>query len=61
MSRTRIEGASRKFSGMLQQVAGRLTGNRRLEARGAVEKMAGTVQNRLGKAQDQMVAALRRR
>jgi uncharacterized protein YjbJ (UPF0337 family) len=46
---------------MLQQVAGRLTGNRRLEARGTVEKMAGTVQNSLGKAQDQMVAALRRR
>jgi uncharacterized protein YjbJ (UPF0337 family) len=60
MSRTRIEGARRKFSGTLKQVAGKLTGNRKLQAKGAIERAAGTVQNRIGKAQDRMISALRR-
>jgi uncharacterized protein YjbJ (UPF0337 family) len=59
MSRNRIQGARRKVAGALKEIAGKLLGDRKLQAMGAVEKAAGTVQNRLGKAQDQMVSTLR--
>jgi len=60
MSTNRIEGAVRKASGALKETAGRATGNRKLQAEGAVEKAAGTAQNKVGKAQDKLASTLRR-
>ena len=60
MSTNRIEGAAHKATGTLKEAAGKLTGNRKLEAEGVAEKAAGTVQNAVGKAQDKIASALKR-
>ena len=60
MSTNRVEGAAHKATGALKEAAGKLTGNRRLEAEGVAEKAAGTVQNTVGKAQDKVAGALKR-
>ncbi len=60
MSTNRIEGAVRKGVGAAKQAAGKATGNERLEAEGAAEKVAGTVQNKVGKGQDKLGDAIKR-
>jgi uncharacterized protein YjbJ (UPF0337 family) len=60
MSTNRVDGAAHKASGAIKEAAGKLTGNRELEARGMAEKVAGDVQNKAGKAQDKIGNALKR-
>jgi uncharacterized protein YjbJ (UPF0337 family) len=60
MSQNRIEGAAKKATGAIKEVAGKVTGDKKLQAEGAVEKAAGSVQNTVGKAQDKIGAALKR-
>jgi uncharacterized protein YjbJ (UPF0337 family) len=52
MSNNTVEGAGHKLAGSVKEAAGKITGNKELEAKGAVEKAAGTVQNKAGKVQD---------
>jgi uncharacterized protein YjbJ (UPF0337 family) len=52
MSDNRIEGAARKASGTIKEVAGKITGNAELEAKGKAEKTVGGIQNKVGKVQD---------
>ena len=54
MTDNRISGAARKAKGAVKQAAGKVTGNRRLQAEGAVDKVLGSVQNKIGKAQNKL-------
>lgn len=60
MSTNRVEGAVRSAVGATKEAAGKVTGNERLEAEGAVEKTAGKVQNAVGKGQDKLGDAIKR-
>jgi uncharacterized protein YjbJ (UPF0337 family) len=52
MDKNRIEGAAKEMKGTIKEATGKLTGNRKLEAEGKVEKAAGEVQSTVGKAKD---------
>jgi uncharacterized protein YjbJ (UPF0337 family) len=54
MNGNRWSGAGRKFTGSLKEAAGRVTGNRRLQMEGAVQRAAGAAQSALGKVQDRL-------
>ena len=60
MSTNRIEGAAKKAVGSIKETAGKVTGNKRLRAKGAVEKAVGSAQNAVGKAQDKLGGLLRK-
>ena len=60
MSTNRIEGAAKKATGSVKQAVGKAMGDKRLQAKGAVEKAVGSAQNALGKAQDKLGNALKR-
>lgn len=45
MDKTRIDGAGKEVVGAAKEAAGKLTGDRRLQAEGVVEKTAGRVQS----------------
>ncbi len=54
MNNNRIEGAGRKAAGQVKETAGKLTGDRSLQAKGAMQKAAGSIQNAAGKVQDKL-------
>ncbi len=53
MSDNRIEGAGHQAGGAIKEGFGKLTGDSKLQAEGMVEKTAGSVQNRVGKVEDE--------
>lgn len=59
MSKNRIVGAAHKAAGAIKEAAGKATGDKTLQAKGAVEKILGDAQEAVGKAQDAMGARLR--
>ncbi len=59
MDKNRIEGAAKELKGTIKEVAGKLTGNDKLEAEGKVDKAAGQVQSTVGKAKDAIKDALK--
>jgi uncharacterized protein YjbJ (UPF0337 family) len=59
MSQNRIEGAGRKAAGAIKEATGKVTGNRKMQAKGMAEKMAGSAQNKLGKAEDKVRSRLK--
>lgn len=60
MSTNRIEGAIDKGVGAIKEVAGKVTGNERLEAEGVAQKVKGDVQNKVGQAQDKIGDAIKK-
>ncbi|XUY26301.1 CsbD family protein [Agrobacterium sp. rho-8.1] len=52
MDKNRIEGAAKELKGTIKEAAGKLTGNKKLEAEGRGEKIAGEVQSTVGKGVD---------
>ena len=60
MSTNRVEGAVDKGIGAVKEAAGKATGNERLEAEGAAQKVKGDVQNKVGQAQDKIGDAIKR-
>ena len=52
MDENRFEGAARKVGGKVEGALGDLTGDSKLQADGAVDKLSGTAQNAYGKAAD---------
>ena len=52
MSDNRIEGAGNKLAGSVKEGVGKLTGDKGLQAEGAMQKAGGSVQNAAGKVQD---------
>lgn len=60
MDSNRIRGEARKVKGSIKEAAGKITGDRSLEAEGAAEKTAGKVQAAAGKAADKVRDAVRK-
>jgi uncharacterized protein YjbJ (UPF0337 family) len=60
MDSNRIKGEAKKVKGSIKEAAGKITGDRSLEAEGAAEKAAGTVQSAAGKAADKVRDAIRK-
>lgn len=52
MDKDRIKGAAKEVSGSIKEAAGKITGDRKTETKGKVEKNLGTAQNAFGKVKD---------
>jgi uncharacterized protein YjbJ (UPF0337 family) len=52
MDKDRIDGSAKQAQGAIKQAAGKLTGDSKLKAEGAADKIAGKVQNAVGGAKD---------
>jgi uncharacterized protein YjbJ (UPF0337 family) len=52
MDKDRVEGAAHQVKGSVKEAVGKMTGDRKTQASGAVEKAAGKVQNAVGGAKD---------
>ena len=52
MDKDRVDGAAHQVKGKIKEVAGKVTGDSKLEAEGTTEKVAGKVQNTIGGLKD---------
>ena len=52
MDKDRIKGAAQQDKGAVKEAVGKVTGDRKLQAEGKVDKAAGKVQNAVGGLKD---------
>ena len=52
MNSNRTEGLGHQAAGAVKELAGKLTGNPILQAKGVVEKLGGKAQHRVGRIED---------
>lgn len=52
MDKDRIEGAGKQMKGAVKDAAGKVIGDRKLQAEGKADKVVGKVQSEVGKAKD---------
>jgi uncharacterized protein YjbJ (UPF0337 family) len=52
MDKDRIEGAAEQAKGKVKEVAGKVTGDAKLEGEGKADQIAGKVQNAVGGIKD---------
>jgi uncharacterized protein YjbJ (UPF0337 family) len=52
MDKDRIKGSAQQAKGAIKEVAGKVTGDAKLEAEGKSDKIAGKVQNAVGGLKD---------
>jgi uncharacterized protein YjbJ (UPF0337 family) len=52
MDKDRIEGSAKQAKGAIKEVAGKVTGDAKLETEGKSDKVAGKVQNAVGGLKD---------
>jgi uncharacterized protein YjbJ (UPF0337 family) len=52
MDKDRIEGSAEQAKGKVKEVAGKVTGDSKLEGEGKADKAAGKVQNAVGGLKD---------
>lgn len=52
MDKDRVEGSAHQAKGAMKDAAGKVTGDKKLQAEGKQEKVAGKVQNAVGGAKD---------
>jgi uncharacterized protein YjbJ (UPF0337 family) len=52
MSKEGIEGATQKGVGAVKEAAGKVVGNKKLQAEGIADKAAGSAKEAVGKAKD---------
>ena len=52
MDEDRIKGSAEQAKGKLKEVAGKLTGDSKLEGEGKAEQVAGRIQNTIGGIKD---------
>ncbi|AXK79725.1 CsbD family protein [Pseudolabrys taiwanensis] len=52
MNKDRIEGSFEQAKGKVKEVAGKATGDTKLEAEGKTQKVAGKIQNTVGGMKD---------
>jgi uncharacterized protein YjbJ (UPF0337 family) len=52
MDKDRIEGSAKQAKGAVKEVAGKVTGDAKLESEGKSDKAAGKVQNAVGGLKD---------
>ena len=60
MDKDRVSGAADKAKGAMKDTAGKLTGDRRLQAEGKADKAKGEVKDAIGRAKDAFRDATRR-
>jgi uncharacterized protein YjbJ (UPF0337 family) len=60
MDKDRYEGAGRQVKGAVKDAAGKVTGDKKLQAEGKIDKATGKAQSELGKAKDAVRDATRR-
>ena len=54
MDKDRIEGAAKQAKGAIKNVAGKMTGDTKLQAEGTADKAEGKVQNAVGGLKDKL-------
>jgi uncharacterized protein YjbJ (UPF0337 family) len=52
MDKDRIQGSAEQAKGKVKEVAGKITGDAKLESEGKAEKTAGKIQNAVGGLKD---------
>jgi uncharacterized protein YjbJ (UPF0337 family) len=52
MDKDRIQGSAKQAKGAIKEVAGKVTGDAKLQANGKAEKTAGKIQNAVGGVKD---------
>jgi len=52
MDKDRIKGSAEQAKGVVKEVAGKVTGDKKLESEGTADKVAGKVQNAVGGLKD---------
>jgi uncharacterized protein YjbJ (UPF0337 family) len=52
MDRDRVKGSAHQVKGTAKSVAGKITGDTKLEAEGELDKVAGKIQNTIGGIKD---------
>ena len=52
MDKERIEGSAEQAKGKIKEVAGKVTGDSKLEGEGKADQVAGKVQNTIGGIKD---------
>jgi uncharacterized protein YjbJ (UPF0337 family) len=52
MDKDRIEGSAEQAKGKVKEVAGKVTGDKKLEGEGKADQIAGKVQNAIGGIKD---------
>ena len=60
MNKDRIVGAAEHVKGSIKEAVGHAVGDAKLEADGKAQKVAGTIQNAIGGAEDTIKAALKK-
>jgi uncharacterized protein YjbJ (UPF0337 family) len=58
MNKDRIQGSATQAKGKVKEVAGKVTGDTKLENEGKVEKAAGKIQNTVGGLKDAVKEAV---
>jgi uncharacterized protein YjbJ (UPF0337 family) len=58
MNKDRIQGSAEQIKGKMKEVAGKATGDTKLESEGKVQKIAGKVQNTIGGMKDAVKEAV---
>jgi len=58
MNKDRIQGSAEQIKGKVKEVAGKATGDTKLESEGKAEKIAGKVQNTIGGMKDAVKEAI---
>ena len=60
MHKDTVAGAAKEATGSIKEAAGKVTGDERLEAEGAAEKIAGKIQKGVGDLKDAARDALKK-
>jgi len=58
MDKNRLAGGAKQVSGAATEAAGKLSGNRKLKAKGKARKTTGKIQSALGRAADKVRSTL---
>jgi uncharacterized protein YjbJ (UPF0337 family) len=58
MDKDRIQGSAEQAKGKLKEVAGKVTGDTKLENEGKAQKVAGKIQNTVGGVKDAIKEAI---
>jgi uncharacterized protein YjbJ (UPF0337 family) len=58
MNKDRVQGAAEQVKGSVKEAAGKITGDRKTEAEGKVEKTVGKAQSAIGRAKENVEDAL---
>ena len=58
MNKDRIQGSAEQAKGKVKEIAGKVTGDTKLESEGKAEKAAGKIQNTVGGMKDAVKEAV---